>query len=784
MRFFLHISSVWFALVMMAHTALAQDGAVVPDALSIEIMGGQYEYAVGSQILQLQSTEENRAAVLWGERSVVADQIVYSEADRIVEATGDVRLWDEGFILRGDYARYDLNKNEGVLDNAKESELADGLYFTGGRMEYKLVASGVDEASETVYTREYTLYDGQFTPNDLPVPHYYFDYERIVVIPGDEMRMHSMTTVVQGWPLMFLPYYQRSLSENKITYYVELGYDSDLGASIENRVNIELTKSYIFDLYGDYFTKAGIGKGMKFGFDVPHEYGPRGYVYGYHIKQEAPDNDNIHDGDDRYLIAGEYNQPLPLDMRLSAKGHFSSDSEYTDDYGSSIRSHDIDDREIERESVSHVSITKYFDEQSLRITGAHRFDNYYFTGLPYVEREPQIHFEQYPTNIMNSGLYGSLALDFGRYRREEGITFPINRNTLIEQTSYRDEFDRYDADLKLEYPFYLPQRFTLTPWVGYKGTYYNDATRWVDDPSTGVRDFSEFSFGSESRNIVQAGLDASTRRTYDISPFLDRYEKMRAVFEPVLSYAFYEPDTALEQLTSGPGVRFPYVDPIDDYRFQTHHLGAVMRTRIQGKDTVGGISDFMRLSVGFSFDYAPDDDILFDSFEFFDDTANNTDHRFSDLIEEFQIIPAEWVTLGNSLRYDIDDNEMRSSLYYARFDPIERLTFDVGYNTFRYPLINAGEQQDAVYGLRFQLSNKWAVFYRGRYDVSDNVVRQNDIGFMRDMYDFYTVIGVEHTAHPVLGDDYAIRVRFGWWGINRKNKGNTEIFRSPAARFY
>lgn len=774
-----------FILLLISPTlSMAQNDNSMPEALSVEILGGQYEYEVSTQTLNLRSTNESRAAVLWGERSVTADTIVYREADRIVEATGDVRLWDEGFILRGDYARYDLNANEGLLDNAKEAELAEGLYFTGGRMEYKLVPADVKNATDSQSIREYTLYDGSFTPNDLPVPHYHFKYERIVIIPGDELRMYSTTAVVQGWPLMFLPYYQRSLGENKVTYYIEFGYDSDLGASIENRVNIELTKSYIFDFYGDYFTKAGIGKGMKFNFDVPHEYGPKGYVYGYHIKQEAPDNDNIHDGDDRYLIAGEYTQNLPYDMRLSAKGHFSSDSEYTDDYGSVARSHELNDREIERESVSHVSLTKYTDEQSFRITGARRFDNFYFTGLPYVEREPQVHIEQYPTRLFDTGLYGSLQLDYGRYRREEGVTYPLNRNTLFDQTTYRDEIDRYDANLMLEHPFYLPQRFTVTPWLGYRGTYYYDPTRFVDDPSTGVRDFSAFNFGSESRNILQAGIEASTRRTMDMDPFLDRYEKMRAVFEPVIDYGFYDPDTALEQITSGPGVRFPYIDPVDDYRFQMHHVGALVRTRIQGKNANGGISDFMRLSTGFSFDYAPEDNILFDSFEFYDDTSNNTDHRFSDLVEDFQIFPAEWVMLGNSLRYDIDDSEMRSSLYYARFTPIERLTFDVGYNTFRYPFIDIGEQQDAVYGIQYQLSNKWEIFYRGRYDLNDGVVRQNDIGFLRDMYDFFTVVGLEHTSHPTLGDDYSIRFRIGWWGINRQNKGNTEVFRSPAARFY
>ncbi len=775
------IFCLWITPILVSAQTASDDG----ELLSVEILSGQYEYQVDTQILSLQATEENRASVLWGERSVTADTVVYNEADRILEATGDVRLWDEGYILRGDYARYDIEKNEGLLTNPKEAELAEGVYFTGGRMEYKLIpASEVDEDSEEDYFREYRLYDGWFTPNDLPVPHYHFDYERIVIIPGDEMRMFNMTTVVQSWPLMFFPYYQRSLGENRVTYYIEFGFDSDLGASIQNRVNIELTKQHMVDVYGDYFTDAGFGKGAKYTFDVDHEYGPKGYVYGYHIEQQAPDNDNIHDGEDRFLLAGEYNQNLPYKTHLSAKGHFASDSEYFDDYRDVIQSDDLNERELERESVSHVSVTKYFNEQSIRITGAHRFDNFFFTGLPFIEREPQIHFEQFPTRIMETGLFGSLQLDYGRFRREEGVTFPIDRNTLFDQISFRDEVDRFDANVLLEHPFYLPEQFTVTPWLGYRGTYYSDPSRSVDDPSTGIRDFTEFNFDSEFRNILQAGLDVSTRRTMNIDSFLDRYEKMRAVIEPEISYGFFDPDTALERLTSGPGVRFPYIDPVDDFRFQTHHVGLMLRSRIQGKSAAGAIGDFMRLSAGFSFDYAPDDDIRFDSFEFFDDTANNSDHRFSDLVEEFEIYPAEWVTLGNSLRFDMDDGNVRSSLYYARFDPHERVSFDVGYNTFRFPSIDAEEQQDVVYGINYRLSNKWEAFYRGRLDVDDSIVRQNDVGLLRDMYDFFAVIGFEHTAHPTLGDDFSVRFRLGWWGLNQERKGDANLFQSAASRYF
>lgn len=756
----------------------------------VEVLSGLYEYNLSERTITLTADEGGLASVILGGQSIAAETIVFREAEEILDATGDVRLWDEGAILRGSRLHYRMAENAGSLWDVKQSELSEGVYFWGERLDYKQVpnpeAGKSQDAPETA--TEYTLHEGSLTTNDLPVPFYEVQYDRMVVMPGRRVWTYNMVLMAQGWPMFYLPFYTRTLDRSDIAYYFYGAHDSDLGFIVYNRLNVELTPEYRFDFYGDYYTEAGIGKGAKLRYGVPGGYGPKGEIYGYHIEQEAPDNDRINDGKDRYNFQGTYEQDLPWDMRVSGRGHYISDSEYLYDYRSSELYREIDVHRLEREDVSHLSISKYWDEQTLRVTGAAHLDKFYYSGLPYVERKPQARFEQYPVNLFGTDLFAELSLDYGRYRREQGVTFPLDERNLFNLTNYVDEVDRYDADFKLSYPVKLPERFTVTPWAGYRGTHYDDASRRVDpsfrvDPANQFG-FSEFNFGSETRHMLQAGADISRRSAYLHDSFLGRYETMRTVIEPVLSYGYYDPDTALEERTAGPGVRFPYIDPVDDYRYAMHHAGAVVRTRVQGKDAGGIINDFMRLNAGFAFDYLPDDNLVYDNFEFFDDTANETDRRFSDLVEDFAIFPWEWLSFGNSLRFDIDDGVVRSSLYYTTVQPWDPLKLTVGYNTYRYPFINADEQQDATIGLAYKLSNKWNVYYNGRFDIDEGLFRRNDIGLLRDMYDFFTLITLEHNSHPTLGDDLSISFRVGFWGIGPRKPARQAEMLNPAALFF
>lgn len=761
----IRLSTLFLYLAALSLPSSAQNFLSEAADAPVEIIKGEVEYVVNSDALIITGSQGKQATLSKGQTAITADVIEFQSGDEILSATGSVKLWENGRILRGERMWADLKNDTGTLWTVLDAELNEGFYFKGERLEYKPRQAGSLETVDGKDTiREYTLFNGSVTGNDLPHPYYYFKFDRLVVVPNTRYWLYDMVFYTQFMPMAYLPFYSQSLRENKVAYYIWAAHYSRLGFVAFNKINIVPSDEYMIDLYGDYHTEAGIGKGAKFQWDIDGEYGPEGQVYGYHIKQEAPDNDRIFDGDDRYHMAVEYAQDLPYDMRMTVKGHKLSDSEYRDDYRSPERVRQMDTRESERDLTSNVNLTKRFDDQSVRITGALRLDEFYSNGLPYIERKPQVHAEQYPANLFNTGLYGSMSLDYGRYNREQGITFPIDKYTLLQHTEFADKFTRYDADGKLSYPFYLPERFTLEPWIGYRATLYEDAQQMVNDPLSGS--LQRFDFGSESRLMAQGGMSLSTRRTMEFDPFLDRYEKMRMLFEPVVEYGYYLPDTDLEDLTTPAGGRFPYVDPIDGFRAEMHSVKTMLRTRIQGKDANGITSDFLRASIGLAYEVFPDENLRFDNFLFFEDVAEENDQRFSDLLHDFAIMPFDWWTLGGNLRYDLDDEEMRSSYYFSQFNIFERARLSIGYYTFRYPFLDLDEQQDAAVRLNWDVSSKWALFYEMRYDLDDERFRRNTIGLMRNMYDFFGTIEFEHENHPTLGDDFSVQVGIQLAGPN------------------
>ena len=743
----------------------------------IEIVSGSYIYEVTGNTVAVRADEAGSATVNMGENSITADFILYEENKHLLNASGGVRIWNQGFILQGEFLVYYLDRDEGILEKVKQAEISEGVYFTGDAMVMRRIPAAVPKSATVAETRtEYTLYHGTVTGCDFPDPHYIMKYDRLVVRPDDRLWAYDMFFMAGSWPLMYFPFFSESLKTHEIAYIVYASHYNKLGYGLYNQLRIATSEQYTVNLYADYFSKAGVGEGGKVTFDIPGEYGPKGEFYGYHIKQEAPTYNAIYDGKDRYLVSGTYGQDLPYDMRVSARGHRFSDSQYYWDYYNPERVRKNDLNGIERDEVSFLSLSKYWQDQSLRITAAGRLDPFYYSGLPFVEREPQIHFENYPANLFDTDLFAALQLDYGRYRREEGTTYPLDYYRMYTQTNFMDEFDRYDAELVLSYPVHLPARITLKPWVGYRGTHYADPVRRADDPTISGFRLDRFEFDSVTRSLWEGGLELSTRETYEFDPFLKRYDRMRLVVEPILSYGYYNPDHALEELSSGPGVRFPYVDPVDDLRYEMHQVSALLRTRIQGKNHEGATGDFARLTVGTAYEEMPNRNLRFDSFEYFDDPAKHANYRYTDMIEDFSIYPYEWLSFGNSLRYDIDDGRIRSSYYYSNLTPIKGLNVSLGYNTYLYPFLNAQEQREAALHLLWDVNKKWQLYYVSRYDLEQNTIRQNYVGVMRDMHDFYAIFQVEYRKHPTLGKDLSFNFGFQFWGLGGR-KGKSQPLR-------
>ncbi len=717
---------------------------------------GELEYVGEDNALIIRSTAEERANVVYGERSITADEVVVDLAVQQIRAHKNVRMWDNGRLMVADQVIYDLEKEEARIYNLKHANLDPQLYMTGDRVIYQSVPGGIPEgATEPESVDQYTVLDGTVTTCDLPIPHYYIKYDSMTMIPGDRFWLHDVWYLQGGFPLGYLPFFTRSLAEHKIAYIFYGGHASDLGVLTMHKVNVHLDPRFRFAFMGDTFSQVGYGYGASWHFHFPERYGPDGTVEWYGVSQRDPDDDWYFDDEDRYRFSGHYKQDLPHGIKITGEFQRSSDFEFNEDFDRVMKLRGATDYELERDVPSTLTVSKSWDRQTARVTGAKYFEDYFYSQLPRTERLPQARWDLMPTTLGDSSLYMDAHLAYDDARREQGYHLPRSRT---EQTNYIDEIQRTDGELRFFYPLDLPYGWFLSPYAGYRGTNYTEPIRRVDDGPN--REFDD-----EYRSMLEAGTELGTRSvvSWDAGPGAG---KLRWVFEPVLGYDYYDPSEDLEELGLPDDSRFPYVDDVDDFRATFHRVSGRVSTKLQHRGDQG-VRTLGRLTMGAAYDYFPDDNLRFDSLVYTDDRVDpgDEDHRYTDYFEEFRINPLSWIGLGNYLRYDIDDSTLRTSNSYLDLSPPYPWSVRLGYSTFEDILIDAEEQEEVYFRTRYKLSKKWTILFGQRYDTDESSLRRSSLTLVRNLHDFQALIELEQKNREYRDDEYSIIFSLRFLGL-------------------
>ena len=739
-------------------------GVRVP--IPIEVRG-EIEYLVEEDMIIVRATTDRPGLVMYGERSITAQEIVFDQRQQVMTAMGQARLWDYGRIFTGDKIIYDIEGEKGTIFNPGSVGAGDNFFVTGDQLEIDQIPAAERwegrwwrRPPENAELTRYKVENGTVTSCDLPEPHYHITFEDLEVVPGDRFWVHDVWWNQGGWPLGYLPYFSRSLADHRVAYIFNTGSFSDLGVGVLNKLNVHLDPRLRAAFYADYFADGGFGTGGAYHFDFPEAYGPRGSIRGYWIDQEEANDENLYEDEERYRWAGEYAEDLPWGWRVTAEFQKRSDVDYADDFDRVERVHGVEGDELESDRPSNISVSKSWDSQTVRVTAAKRLDDFFYSSLPGVERLPQARWDMLPTQIGDSGAYIDAHLDYGDLRREQGF----NKNTNMV-----DETERLDGEVRLLHPVRLPWALNLTPFLGYRGTSYFDPRRRADVASS--PGLAEDEFDDLTRNVAEAGMTLGTRFTHQWEPqarkpnadparAAPRHDAYRLVFHPELGYTYYHPDEDLEEENVG-DQRFPYIDPVDDIRAQMHRVGTRMTTALQAKS--GGQSRTMaRYRFGVGMDFFPDDNAVYESFDFEDDFINDDgtpdDSRTTDFRHDLNLIPVDWLNLGHYIRYDIEDSNLRSANTYLAFSRWAGWTTTVGFNTFDTPFVSTESQEEAYLQLLWHLSHKWTVIANSRFDVDDSSIRRQRLTFARDLHDFVAFLELEHKNRRNHDDDFSVDV--------------------------
>ena len=295
-------------------------------AVRIRALEGFLDFDAENQVFY----SPGRTRVEYEQYFLEADRLIYDTRLQEVQAEGNVILRINETTFHSDSLRYDFSENEGIAHNV--SGAYGPLYFRMAREE------GEDAQLQQVSEQQSIFRNTDITTCDFKVPHYYVRGREVILFREDRVFIRGATIYVMAMPVMYLPFYTRSLTAGS-PWSFQVGYGSRTGARLRigYRYSHRTIEPELLDagdmrtrsaghatVYTDLLSKIGVGAG--FDYDYSFEYGRHEgelSLYGLKDKErEVAGNDpavgELFDEEDRYAIIFRHRSAITEDLQLQA----------------------------------------------------------------------------------------------------------------------------------------------------------------------------------------------------------------------------------------------------------------------------------------------------------------------------------------------------------------------------------------------------------------------------------------------------------------------------------
>ncbi len=725
------------ALVFAAWSVCAEP--VVPPAFPGERVLDNPEIEVRYDRLNLDLTANllvltGNVTVIYKDLSIRADEVQIDLERNEAEARGGVVLWRSGEQWFGEHLRYNFDTGRAGFEDSS---------VDGGWVFVKAPLVELEENGERIIAR-----DAELTTCDLPEPHYHFKVGKAVLEPSRRFWIYNSVLKAGNVPLAYLPYFSRSLSPEDPTWIFAPGYSGSKGAIAMNKIAWTFNDYLHLRLLGDYYSEIGPGLGLRNRYAAPDRDNLEGFLYGYYLFGDN-DNDYVQEPpeepfeieDDRWKIAGEHWQQFGERTTLSARYQFLSDREFNDDFKEQELLHGFESqgRELlEYERNSFVNLAHRADPFNLRLTAKvseqELFDNdFFWNEFPEDQRLPQLRIDGKRIALFDSPLYLKTGAEFTRFKQEQQLISGSNTWLMTQ------EADRGVFDTELSLPLSLPWGMRLIPSLAGQASFYSDPVREFefndqDEVNPDRNGTYRELFDDVNRQVGVAGVELVERVVTEWdTPESSRLESLRLVTEPRVGFFYREPSEDFEDLLPeriddnlpiAPGnIPFAHAGFLDqpfdslDYPFRTEEqLEFHLESKLQGKDRAGAVSNYLKHTFAAAYDFEPDED------------------HWTELISELWLYPHSRVQLHNFVRFDPNEGELLQSNSSIGIQWLDRLSTTVGLSTYQ-PAEDADDQEELYAALFYQLSEKYSIEYRHRYDLDEELGRENRLTITRDMHD-------------------------------------------------
>ncbi len=261
------LSVLMVSVAVLALACSAAGAATLPARLS----GDRIDVDLEADVARA----EGNVVLTYDDLRVTCDRLEVDISSGRLKATGKVTFQDGDDVVTGETLEYDLA--------AKRGSIAPGrATVTGERMAGDMYVSGALFSAEP---GKITVSGASFTTCELDEPHYHVEAGELEIYIDDRMVLRQVSYWEGRVRLFYWPYLVIPVREENRFELPKVGYGPTEGWFVKTTYNYYRSPSYRGALYLDYFSRLGVGAGVR------HSYGAgtlgEGSIYLYGLANTA-----------------------------------------------------------------------------------------------------------------------------------------------------------------------------------------------------------------------------------------------------------------------------------------------------------------------------------------------------------------------------------------------------------------------------------------------------------------------------------------------------------------
>jgi LPS-assembly protein len=677
------------------------------------------------------ATYQNGVLLKYGPVVLTAQTARVDRATGEALAEGNVILQREGGQLwRGEQLQYNF-----------KTRVIRGETFRAGHPPYFALGSNMI-TSPTNQT--YTITNSYFTTDDHPRPGYRIYAKQVTVVPGQSIEARHAVLYLGSVPVMYFPYYSKTLDRHPNHFDFLVGYRSTWGAYLLTTYNWQLKDTPLDGaLHFDMRSRRGLAGGPDFHWEDPsfgegifryyyaNDENPRD-VYGF----ETPD-------DDRHRLL--FGHQVDLDTNLTAKAYVSY---HTDPFV--VRDFFESEYHANAQPRSFVEVDKAWPNWDLNGMAQFRVNDFQET----VERLPDVKLTGLRQRVFETPLYYESESSVGYFRH----LFPAETNFYSPFHTNSYGATRADTYHQVVLPWTFFGWLNVIPRVGQRFSYYGEAN------GRGATTDEEF------RNVFNTGAEMTWKasRVYrGAQSDLLEVQGLRHIIEPSVNYVYVPvPNKGPHELPqfdrSLPSSRLRPIEFPDFNTIDSIDSASVMRLGLRNKlqtKREEGVDDLVNWAV-------------------YTDWRLGERHgqtTFSDLYSDLDFRPRSWLTLNSETRYGIDQGQWREANHTLTLEPNEHWSLSLGHR-YRRDTPELGRGHDLLLAtFYYRLNENWGLRTQHHYEAKDGTMEYQYYTLYRDFRSWTGALTFRVRENRFGSDDFTVAIALSLKAMPRFGLGSDAV---------